>query len=401
MNKKRVVISEIEAISTVGIGYAAHADMLPSPTTPTTVRSFEFHELEHDIPCFQVHNFEPKEILGRKGLRTKDHATKLLLSSFEPVLKSIVENTPDSDKPGICVGTAFGSVQSIGDFLSDSIVNGVNAVNPQAFANTVINAPAGNANIRYGIQTLSTTVATGFNAGADALCYACNHLRRGYLDWIMVGAVDEVSYYELLGFQRTGVLSKRGNAHPLGTDADGYVAGEASCGVMVETLEHARNRGATIIAEIAAVASGFDPSPGTKGYNPRGDSAKAVIARACSEAGIAPSECGLVAASANGDPHGDAMEAEVLRSTIGDVPVAPYKVKTGECYGASPLLSLCCACADMERNRISGSLQHYPVHDSLNIVTETVNNRSIEHILVNAFSCEGYCAAIVLKKFEQ
>ena len=145
-------------------------------------------------------------------------------------------------------------VCSIGDFLSDSIVNGVNSVNPRAFANTVINSPTGNSNIRFDAKNLSATIATGFNSGIDALIYAFDYIQRGYIDRIVAGGLEEISYYSLLGLSRTGLISPSANIRPFAIDSDGIVVGEGCALFHLETEEAAKQRGAQIQAEIIGAA---------------------------------------------------------------------------------------------------------------------------------------------------
>jgi 3-oxoacyl-(acyl-carrier-protein) synthase len=119
--------------------------------------------------------------------------------------------------------------------------------------------------------------------------------------------------------------------------------------------------------------------------------------KACAEANMSPSDVGFIAASANGTVAGDTTEAAAIADVAGDTPVAAYKSKTGECYGASGALSLASALADMKAGRVSGTREAYRTPPNLNLVTETLNNRSDETALLNAFSCDGNCGSIVLK----
>jgi 3-oxoacyl-(acyl-carrier-protein) synthase len=401
MSNPRIVITEASAISAAGVGLEALGASLSASPKTETVKSFEFHELSRDVPCFRVSGFDPVAILGKKGLRTKDYATKLLLSAIELACKARYESTVEDDKPGICVGTAFGSVQSIGDFLSDSIVNGVNAVNPQAFANTVINSPTGNANIRYEVKTLSTTVATGFNASLDALIYSADYIRRGYIQSIVAGGLEEISYYALLGMIRSGVLSESNSMQPFGVNADGFVAGEGCAMFLLETEESAKTRGAAILAEIAGYGAAFEPDVFAGSWPAESRATQFAMKEACAQAGISPADIDFVAASANGIKAGDAMEAQAIAEVFGDVPVAAYKGAIGECYGAGPALMVACALADMKAKRISGVASTYKTISGINIVKEAVENRQSSHALINAVSCDGNCCALVIRNAEK
>lgn len=397
MNNIKLVITGISSISGLGIGFDEVSSGLNREQTPENVRVFEFHEFDKEIPCFRIKGFEPKEILGKKGLRTKDLATKVLLSTMEIGFKERFENEPEDTKPGIVIGTSFGSIQSIGDFLSDSIVNGVNLVNPMQFANTVINSPTGNANIRYGVKTLSATVSTGYNAGIDALIYTCDYIRIGHHSAIVAGGLEEVSYYTLLGMDRTGLLSKNGKGRPFSVDCDGIVMGEGCALFFVETEESAKAHNSKIIGEIAGYCNAFDPAGGKKGYNPSGEGAAYSVKKALDMAGIGSERIDFIASGGNGNSAGDKMEASVLKNIFEETPVTAYKAKTGECYGASPAISLACAISDMQNKRISGTGYKYKTMSDINLISETGENRESEYMLLTSFSCDGNCSSLIIK----
>ncbi|MBN1576937.1 MAG: hypothetical protein JW913_10310 [Chitinispirillaceae bacterium] len=399
MKRKQIVISTIGTISPLGIDLDQVTAALTAPPRQAVVEAFEFHSFGKPVPCFKITGLDPVTILGKKGLRNKDNATKLLLSAAELGFKTLMEESPEERRPGLCIGTAFGSVQSIGDFLSDSIVNGVNTVNPQAFANTVINAPAGNANIRYLARNLSSTISTGFNSGLDAIIYAFDLLQRGYLEQIIAGGLEEISYYALLGCMRSGILSPSGVVRPFADDSDGIVMGEGCALFLLEPAETAQKRGAVIQAEIAGCANGFDPAPGG-GETSDGSVFKQVVQTACAQAEIDPGRIDCVASGGSGNRAGDSLEAAGITAVFGSdtPPVTAYKSFTGECYGASGAIGVLCALADMKKNRISGiPTAPYATTSPLRPVFGGVD-ATIRHLLVSSFSCDGNCSAIILKK---
>jgi 3-oxoacyl-[acyl-carrier-protein] synthase II len=393
----KLVITAMSSISCLGKSMADIAASLSMPPKIAAVKDFGFHKLDTDQPCFCVSDFDPEAILGKKGLRTKDRATKLLLSTVELGFKNIFETLTEETRPGICIGTAFGSVQSIGDFLSDAIVNGAHNVNPMAFANTVINAPTSNVNIRHTSRMSSSTVATTFNAGMDALIYACNYIRAGHATAMVVGGLEELSFYSCAGLAKSNSLSKSGSMQPFGRDSDGFLPGEGCAVFYIETEESAAGRNATVIAEIAGMCSCFDPSPDRFGSKSKAEGVRHAMTQACNDAGINASSIGFIAASANGSPSGDAMEGMVLSELFPKTPVAAYKIKTGECYGASPMLSLACALSDMKSNRISGTGSRYALSHNCNLIVDSLQDKTSRFALINSFSCDGYCASLVLK----
>jgi len=398
MAPTKIFITDVGIISALGMGFEKVSESLSQSPHISSVKDYEFHQFEKEIPCYQVRDYEPEVVLGKKGLRLKDHSTKLILGTFETSFKDIMENSDEENRPGICIGTAFGSVQSIGDFLSDSIVSGVHAVNPQAFANTVINAPTGNVNIRYIARNLSATISTGFNASIDALIYTFDYLRRGYLQSVIAGGLEEISYYSILGIERTGIMSDDSAAKPFFASSKGVIMGEGCAVMMLETEASVKTRSSKPIAEIVGTASTFD-SQAAQSQNGTSDNeaAKVAIITACNEAGITPDQIDFVASGASGNPVVDRLEAKAIIAAIGsNVPVTAYKRFTGECYGASGAINTVCALSDMKNNRISGIGDDYPVIDNINIVRTTIQKKST-YVLVTSMACDGNCSAIILK----
>jgi len=381
------------------MGFNAIADGLKLRPGMSSVKDFEFHQFPTEMPCFLVKGFDAETVLGKKGLRNKDSATKMLLGALESGLKTVMESPDERTRPGLCIGTAFGSVQSIGDFLSDSIVNGVNNINPQTFANTVINSPTGNANIRYEARNLSATIATAFNAGIDAVIYAYDYMQRGYLDAIAAGGFEEISYYSLLGLQRSSVLSPAGRIRPFAVDSDGCVMGEACALMLLETEEAAGQRNAKALAEITGVSNGFDAKMANDGKADN-ETGAYVIQKALRQAGIEKSRIDFIASGANGNPVTDEAEAAAIAGIFGTgTPVTAYKAFTGECYGASGAMNILCALSDMKNGTISGyngnGGARYTTRGSIPLVNETVRKES-RNVLVTSFSCEGHCSVIIL-----
>lgn len=398
MEQKQIVISGIGTISPLGSDLEQVTSALASPPGLSTVREFEFHSFDEPVPCIRITDYDPVEVLGKKGLRNKDYATKMLLGAAETGFKTVMEECSEEERPGLCVGTAFGSIQSIGDFLSDSIVNGVNTVNPQSFANTVINSPTGNANIRYFARNLSATLSTGFNAGMDAIIYAFDHIRQGYMERIIAGGLEEISYYSLLGCMRTGILSKGTAVRPFAADGDGVIMGEGCVLFMLESAQSAQKRGSKILAEIAGCANGFDPAA-LSGGQPDGAVYRMVVESACEQAQIKPEEIDMIASGAGGNRVSDALEAKAIASVFGpDKPVTAYKAFTGECYGASGALNVLCAMADMSAGHASGiPLEPYAHTRGIKPLFGRTA-MSLNHVLVLSCSCDGNCSAIILKK---
>lgn len=395
-----VLITAVGTVSALGTSLEGVLAALADAPEPVRVQTLGLHSLPNPVPCFRPAGLDPVAVLGRQGLRNLDGVTKLLLCAAELGFKSLMGGCPEGARPGFCVGTAFGGLQSLGDFYSDAILNGVSTANPQAFPNTVVNAAAGCASIRYGAPGLNSTVSTGFNAGLDALVYAFDMVRSQYLDWILAGGLEEITYYALLDGVHTGMLSRAGTARPFAVDSDGIVMGEGCALFLLESVESARRRRAPALAEIAGCANGFDPAAVQDESCDESVLAQ-VIRAACDQAEIEPSAIDFVASGGSGNRIGDRLEAAGIAAALGpNTPVAAYKRFTGECCGASGALNVLCALADMQQNTLSGIPgTPYPTIGQVRPVFGRVPLRA-DHVLVTSASCEGHCSAVVLRRME-
>ena len=393
------VITKINTICSLGIGFEAFKKNIAKDIAPTKIQSFELYDLPSEQYIFTAPNFEPKEILGKKGLRTLDKATKILMCAIETEFKEYLEELSPQERPGLMVGTAFGSAESIGNFITDSIRFGVNSVNPGLFGNTVINSPAGNANIRYDIKNLSGTLSTGLTSGLEGLIFACDHIAQGYLPSILYAGLEEASSYQFAAALAEGCLATDDRIRPFSQIPQGYILGEGAGLFLVENEKYAEKHGRKAIVSIEGYANGFDPNGGDYGYNIDGDVIEHAIREAIRRAHISAQDIAFIASSANSS-YGDLAKARVISRVFGpDTPVACYKQKFGEAWGASGALSIAAAIADLQKKKVSPIYTDgYSKIDGINLVKKQEFPIDKDYAIVLSSSPDGNCAAVVIKK---
>lgn len=200
----------------------------------------------------EITGFKAADYLGAKGLRSIPRSGKLLMSA----LKLLAQDTgvpsdeagnrvfPD-DRIGLVLGSTFGSVESISSFDREALVE-PQYVNPMAFPNTVINAVAGYAAIRYGIRSFTVTVSNGFISGTDALGMAAEFMAAGRAECVCAGAVEELCGPLALGFEKSGL-------------PEHDFLGEGCAMFSLEKESSAEKRSARVLGEIEAYDSRFHP----------------------------------------------------------------------------------------------------------------------------------------------
>jgi 3-oxoacyl-[acyl-carrier-protein] synthase II len=267
------------------------------------------------------------------------------------------------------------------------------------FPNTVINAPAGQAAIKHKLRGVNSTICAGLASGLYAIQYAAEFLRFGRARYLMAGGMEEVCDEAALGFRKLGIESPTGVARPFGTDRDGTAAGEGSALWMLETEETASGRGVTPWFEICGFGTAHDAQQ-SMGYQVRGEGATAAVEQALEETGITPDDISCIVACANGSRTGDAMEARALRNVFGSrletIPVSAPKAATGEAMGASGAFCAIAAGLALQRQEAPPTAG-FASSDSGLLLSAKPQPFQGEYALIDAFSCDGNNAALVIR----
>lgn len=358
----------------------------------------------------EVKDFDAARYLGPKGLRLFDRTTKLINVVSKLALDDahFVITGENTDRFGLVVGTTTGSVWSISEFDKQALKEGLHSVNPALFPNTVMNAPASQVAIRLGIKGFNTTVATGFTAGLDGLKYACDFIRFGRADAVLVGGVEEMSLQVYLGFYKLDFLAgiKEGTVEvscPFDRRRNGIIFGEGAAVVLIEELESAKKRGAKIYGEIKSQGYVFDPFRVNK-YNKRGPGIRKAIRKALDGAELKESDIDYISANANSTKEADRIEVEAVKEVFGDyaykIPISSIKSMIGDTFSVSGLMQLAASVGTLERQFIPPTINFLEPDEycGLDIVPNHSREIKVSNILINCFSPSGVSNCVVLSK---
>ncbi len=212
---------------------------------------------------------------------------------------------------------------------------GPSYVSPFDFANSVINAAAGQAAIWHDLRGVNSTISAGEASGLLAIASAADLIRTGRADALLAGGAEELCYESFLGFDRAGRLCPV-EQDPLPFDArrGGFALGEGAALLMLEEAGAAAARGARVLAEVVGGGSAFDASRDGEGV--AGAVARA-LRLALADAGLEPAEVDCLSAGANGSVEADRREARGVADAFGscNLPVTAIKSMLGEALGAS------------------------------------------------------------------
>ena len=412
MDVKRLVITGIGVVASNGIGKDAFWDALEKGETGIKeVSLFDTSTMNAKL-AGEIKDFDAKVYLGDKGLRLLDRSTKLVNVAAKLALEdaNFSVTKENTDEVGVVLGTTLGSVWSISEFDKQALREGPRYVNPALFPNTVINSPASQIAIRFGIEGFNTTISTGFTSSLDALMYARDFINLGRAKAVLVGGVEELCLQTYLGFYKLKFLSASKDeggielSCPFDKRRNGIVFGEGSVMVLLEDLESAKSRGAKIYAELRSIGYAFDPFRVNK-YNRRGPGIRKALAEALKEAQMDAKDIDYISANANSTKEADQIEAEAISDVFGDsareMPVSAIKSMVGETFSASGAMQMAAGIGSFERGFIPPTLNYSEkdAHCDLDCVPNKSRKKELKNILLSCFGPSGVSNCVVLSKF--
>lgn len=352
----------------------------------------------------QIKNFVEKTYLGIKNLRPLDRTARLVTAATKLAVDNAGLNIEAlrANEAGLALGTMFCSVRTISEFDRRAITAGVEYASVLDFANTVINAAAGQTAIWHGLRGLNATICGGVTSGLQSLSYAADMIRLGRSKLLVAGGGEELSFEQLVGFSRAGWLARPDEVPvPFDKNRNGFVAGEAGALFVLEDEEFATGRGASIQGIIRGHSIGFDRS---RAKDPA-ESAAALarcIRSSLDDAGVSPPEIALLSASASGSPAGDRAEAEAVRSALNGrcetLPVMAIKSQLGEPVGAGGTLQTIAALEALRAGEIPGIAGLSETEAGFPLAAASSAGRAVsgKNALVTSIGLDGNCCALIV-----
>lgn len=353
----------------------------------------------------EVRGFNPASYLGDKNFRPLDRTSRLASVAAHLALGSagLEAGTLDPSRIGLVLGTQFGSLHTISEFDCRGLTAGPSYVKPLDFANSVINAPAGQTAIWHNLAGVNTTIAGGPTAGLEAIGCAADLLRSGHSDVLLAGGAEELCFEALAGYAHAGLLAPEDCLpRPFGEHRNGFALGEGSALLVMEREEDARRRSARPLARVLGHGSAFDPSRGEDESSAARALARAITA-ALADAGLDAEGLEVISASANGSPSIDRIEAAALKLALGSaaarIPVFAVKAALGEALGASGGFQAAMLVSALDHGVVPGLPGGSPFDASLGLDLDTrARTTGPRHGLATTLGPDGQAVAVVLSR---
>jgi len=342
---RRVVITGAGVVSPVGAGREAFLDAIAAGTAGIGPASVLDTSRCRSNLVAEVTDKSWRRNVDPAYARRLDQLGLLVLASARMALQDAdyrIART-DSERIGMIFGTYTGPLETVGQ-LSETIgTQGPHKVKPNLFPNSVMNAAAGHACLSLQMRGPLSTLAIGCASGVIGLGYAADLIRQGEADVMLAVSADELTDLLNFGYDRLGLLT--GDAvRPYDTNRSGTALGAGGVTLVVESLEHARARGATILAEVVGQAVTSDAHR-VAGNDPSGDAWAESFRRAVADAGLTPSDVGAVYGDARGTAAIDLAEARAINQVWrpGEVAIANIGGQVGHVHSTTALMSAVCA----------------------------------------------------------
>jgi 3-oxoacyl-[acyl-carrier-protein] synthase II len=404
---RRVVVTGAGALSSVADSpRGLHAALCAGQVGLKPIELFA----TEGIGCHQageIRPFEPRDYLGEdRNLRPIDRTSRLLLIAAQQALEA-GGWTPElraGREVGLVLGTTFCSVRTIAEFDRRGLQLGPSYASPLDFANSVINAAAGQTAIWHNLRGVNTTISAGEASGLQAIAYAADLLRGGRAAALLAGGVEELCFESFLGHYRAGRLCGArdgGGEFPVPFEArrNGFALAEGAALLMLEEAGAATERGAPVLAEVLGYGSAFRVSQ-------EDEEAAGAVARAVrgalADAGLAAEDVDAWSASANGSVDTDRWEALGVAAALGSraagLPVTAVKSMLGEALGASGCLQAVAMLGTFQDGALPGIRGLEQLDADLSLAGAAAETRQVDvrRALLTSIGTDGHCWALIL-----
>lgn len=313
----------------------------------------------------------------------------------------------DSDRFGVILSTGIGGILEIEQQVERMNEKGPKRIRPMALPKALPNMAAGNIAMQVGANGICKCVITACASSNDAIGEAFREIKFGFQDVILAGGAEAaITPFAIGGFQALTALSTSDDparaSIPFDKDRNGFIMGEGAGVLVLESLEHAQQRGATILAEIVGYGNTCDAHHMTSPH-PEGLGAIKAMKLAISEAGLEPADIDYINAHGTSTPANEKGESQAIVAVFGtETPVSSTKSFTGHLLGAAGAVE---AIAVVEAIRhayapMTAGTKELSDYIEADVIYGQGRELTIRHAISNTFGFGGHNAVIAFKRWE-
>jgi len=414
MDKRRVVVTGLGVLSPVGSGTAKFWNALiegKSGIGPIT----HFDPTEFDCRIAgEIKDYDPLKYFSTKEARNLAAFVQFAaVASDEAIAHAKLDLTSvDLDRVGVLIGSGIGSIETIESEYKKYLERGPKRISPHFIPKIIINEAAGQVSIRTGARGPVTCIATACSTATNAIGDAMRFIQYGDADVMIAGGTESATtILGVGGFCALKALTKSNDdpqkaSRPFDLNRDGFIMAEGAGIAILESLDHAKKRGAPVLAEVAGYGRTSDAYHITAPEATGAGAAKAMIF-AIKDAGLTPKDISYINAHGTSTNLNDKVETIAIKKSFGEyaksVPVSSTKSMTGHLLGAAGGVEFA-ACVCAIQSGIIPPTINYDTPDpdcDLDYVPNTARKILVTAAISNSLGFGGHNASIVVKKFQE
>ena len=415
---RRVVVTGIGAITALGKDMpTTWKNLLAGVSGAGPITRFDTSDFLVKFAC-EVKDFdiaEYEDIISPKEAKRIDRNIQLMLGAAAQAMRQAglrIEDPEHANRAGALVGTGIGGLETLYEGHKTLFEKGPKRVSPFVATYMLPNMAAGYLSICFNLRGPNFTIISACASGTHTVGEAAEIIRRGDADVMLAGGVEApITPFGLAAFHRTGALSTRNDdpqhaSRPFDAQRDGFVFGEGAGALVLESLEHAKARGATILAEVVGYGLSDDayhisaPAEG-------GEGAARAMAMALRKAGVGPEAVDYINAHGTSTPLNDKSETQAIKTVFGEhayrIPISSTKSMVGHLLGAAGVVEAAVCVQTILDGIIHPTINYeYPDPEcDLDYVPNQARKATVRYALSNSFGFGGHNASILLKAYEE
>ena len=408
----RVVVTGLGAVTPVGNTANDFLDgIFNSQVGIAPITKFDATETGVTV-AGEVKGFDPAERVGKREARKMDLFSQYAVHAAGEALENagLADGADNPDRFGVIMGNGIGGLTTIEEQVIRMHDKGPQRVSPMFVPNAIPNMVSGNVSMRYGAKGINYTLSTACASATNAIGEAFWRIQSGKYDVMVTGGSEAtVNEMGISGFAALTALSTEPNpleaSKPFDVNRHGFVMGEGSGILVLESLEHAQSRGAKIIAEVVGYGANSDAyhltSPTPDGSGPAGS-----VKLALQDAGIEASDIDYVNAHGTATGANDAAESKAMELVFGKngVLVSSTKGMTGHLLGAAGAIEAIAAIGALVREQLPvnvGVTEQDPETAGVTLVNDDNKFVAPNYVLSANYGFGGHNAAIIFKKWSE
>jgi 3-oxoacyl-[acyl-carrier-protein] synthase II len=414
---KRVVVTGIGALTPLGNSVPEYWEGLTNGVSGADfIKQFDISQFKTKFAC-ELKGYNVEDHFERKEGRKLDRFSQFAMVAATQAVEQASLNTEgiDKDRVGVIWASGIGGmITFIEEMKNFNDGDGTPRFNPFFIPKLILDIASGHISMKYGFRGPNFATVSACASSTNALIDAFNYIRIGKADAFVVGGSEAVvTEAGIGGFNAMKALSERNDdpktaSRPFDKDRDGFVLGEGGAALVLEEYEHAKKRGAVILAEMAGGGMSADAYHLTAPH-PEGLGVINVMRNVLDDAGMTPEDIDYINVHGTSTPLGDIAELVAIQKVFGDhaykLNISSTKSMTGHLLGGAGAIEAVAAIKAVMHDIIPPTINHFTADPQIdprfNLTLHKAQQRTVRAALSNTFGFGGHNASVIFKKYEE